>query len=296
MRHGARTALVVHDHHLYCPRRHYYIPFGRRNCQRAWSYLRCTLCALCRRHPDFREVCLDFPKRYRLAHFTPRLVVLSDFMRGNLVRNDFAEERIAVIPPVVPVPPDGATPSPAHFKGALPRIGFLGQLIRGKGADTFLEVLDLLRRRGRAFEAVLAGQGEEFDRLQAAARRLRLPVELPGFVSPVRAIYERCDVMLFPFRWQEPFGLTGAEAAAHAVPVVAYDRGGVRQWLRDGKTGFAVPPERGVAGLADAVEQLLDAPALCARMGVAARAFAADAWNPARFVAALAALLPSATP
>ena len=287
VRHGSRAALVVHDHHLYCPRHHYYTPFGRRNCQRAWSYLRCTLCAACRRHPDFRELCLDFPRRYRLAHFAPRLIVLSEFMRANLVRNGFAQERIAVVPPVVEVPQECTAPDPARFKGGRPRIGFLGQLIRGKGADTFLEVLDHLRQRGRAFDAVLAGAGEDFERLQATAARLRLPVEMPGFVSPARQIYERCDLMLFPFRWQEPFGLTGAEAAAHAVPVVAFDRGGVRQWLRDGETGFAVPPEAGVAGLAAAVEKLLDAPALCARTGLSARAFAARSWNPSRFVAAI---------
>ena len=54
--------------------------------------------------------------------------------------------------------------------------------------------------------------------------------------------------------------------------------------------------EEGVAGLAAAVEQLLDDPALCARMGLAARDFASSEWNPRRFVAALTALIPDQKP
>ena len=42
-RFGDRVVFLAHDHDLYCPRRHYYTPFGRTNCRRAFAPLRCAL-------------------------------------------------------------------------------------------------------------------------------------------------------------------------------------------------------------------------------------------------------------
>jgi glycosyltransferase involved in cell wall biosynthesis len=49
-------------------------------------------------------------------------------------------------------------------------------------------------------------------------------------------------VVLCPANWDEPFGLVAAEAQACAAPVVAYRRGGLRDAVVDGVTGFLVAP------------------------------------------------------
>ena len=75
------------------------------------------------------------------------------------------------------------------------------------------------------------------------------------------AALREATLLALPSSWPEPFGLVGLEAAALGIPAVAFDVGGVREWLRVGINGYLAPgnPPR-AAGLADAlVEALTDA-------------------------------------
>src|SRR5204862_3757898 len=43
--------------------------------------------------------------------------------------------------------------------------------------------------------------------------------------------------------WYEPFGITPVEAMACGTPVVGANVGGIKFTVRDGETGYLVPPE-----------------------------------------------------
>ncbi|MBN1551766.1 glycosyltransferase family 4 protein, partial [bacterium] len=45
----------------------------------------------------------------------------------------------------------------------------------------------------------------------------------------------------FPSIYPEPFGIVGLEAMAAGRPVVAFDVGGVREWLKTGINGYCAP-------------------------------------------------------
>ena len=68
--------------------------------------------------------------------------------------------------------------------------------------------------------------------------------------------YQTAKALLFPIHWEEPFGLVMIEAMSCGTPVIAYDRGSVSEIVRDGVTGFIVPPDDGVDGLVDAVKKI----------------------------------------
>lgn len=91
------------------------------------------------------------------------------------------------------------------------------------------------------------------------------------------AIYERADIFALTSvnlaRSVEGFGLVYLEAAAHGLPVVAHDVGGVSEAVADGVTGLLVPPDE-PARLAGAFEKLIQDAALRRRLGDAGRDWA----------------------
>lgn len=52
--------------------------------------------------------------------------------------------------------------------------------------------------------------------------------------------YQKAKALLVPIQWEEPFGLTMAEANACGTPVIAFQRGAVPELIQDSKNGFIV--------------------------------------------------------
>ena len=83
-----------------------------------------------------------------------------------------------------------------------------------------------------------------------------------------------CRTLAFPSRYFESFGLAGAEASAHARPVVASDCRGSRDWVKHQVTGQIVERNSHTA-MAEALQQYLQNPQLADEHGAAGRDFIA---------------------
>src|SRR5690606_22297442 len=112
-----------------------------------------------------------------------RLIVATDYMKAELVRNGFPPSRIEIHAPVPRPAPAGTQPS---FDGRN-RIVYAGQVIRGKGVDALLESL---ARIPVPFEAVILGDGSHRPHCERLARRLGLGrrVTFAGFVPQSQII------------------------------------------------------------------------------------------------------------
>jgi glycosyltransferase involved in cell wall biosynthesis len=93
-----------------------------------------------------------------------------------------------------------------------------------------------------------------------------------GALGPLEAqrLCARAWAVVAPSRSPETFGLVGPEAMRLGTPVVATRVGGTGEWLEDGVTGLAVPPND-PAALAAALLRLHQDPELARRLGDRAR-------------------------
>ena len=97
-------------------------------------------------------------------------------------------------------------------------------------------------------------------------------VLLTGSCRDMPAAYMLADIVVSPSLRPEAFGRVPAEAQAMGRPVIAAAHGGALETVRDGETGWLVPP-RDADALADAIRQALaTSPAERERMAAAGQA------------------------
>jgi glycosyltransferase involved in cell wall biosynthesis len=136
------------------------------------------------------------------------------------------------------------------------------------------------------------GEGPERAALEDAVRELGLEgkAELVGGADQegVARWFGLATIAALPSN-SEGAPVSLMEAAACGLPAVATDVGGVAELVRDGVTGFVVPPGD-VDAFTGALERLLQNPDEAARMGAAARAEAERRFSVTRQVDDLVAL------
>ena len=151
----------------------------------------------------------------------------------------------------------------------------VARLQQHKGMDTVIAALPAILARAPDVRYAVAGTGPDRERLEKLANKLGLGdrVRFLGGVSDreLPALYNLASVYVGASRRAERLGVEGfgialVEASACGRPVVAGNSGGIPDAVRDGETGFLVPPEE-PAAFADAICRLLADPAAAQRMG-----------------------------
>jgi glycosyltransferase involved in cell wall biosynthesis len=105
-----------------------------------------------------------------------------------------------------------------------------------------VEAIAMLRKLGIPARALLIGDGEMREAIQARARELDVEsdVVITGLQQEVRPYVAACDAMAL-CSLTEAFSLAAIEAMALSKPVVHSDVGGAAEMIAPGRNGFLFP-------------------------------------------------------
>lgn len=136
----------------------------------------------------------------------------------------------------------------------------VGRLEKDKDHENLVAAMRLLDEKGIRPPVLVAGEGPERETLEAATASLNLQerVKFLGTRRDLRSLYGAADGFVLPSR-REGLPNVIMEALASGTPVVASRVGGVPELIRDGDTGFLVPP-RDTGALAAAMTRLMETP------------------------------------
>jgi glycosyltransferase involved in cell wall biosynthesis len=205
-----------------------------------------------------------------LFHRYSAVVVASRHMARELTRNGVPGSRLAVLP-LFPTLDAGPAPSPRSHETNT--VLFAGRMTPLKGGDVLISAAAIASRLiGTPIRLLMMGEGSHRDRWTTLARELGVEAEFTGWLDGAARTdaFRRSSVLAVPSVWPEPFGLVGLEAASLGIPAVAFDVGGVREWVTDGVNGILVDAEGGAAAFASALVSVLTVPRSRARMASAA--------------------------
>ena len=263
---SGRAVVTVQDHRVFCPGPGRTLPDGQA-CQQEMA---AVACATCLPDPDYRERILTLTQARREALAGARLVVLSAYMADELAAVGLPGA--AVVPPWIEAP--SATPQPGH--GLL--LG--GRLVAHKGIERALEAW---RQADCGHPLRVAGAGPLESSLSG--------VESLSWLSrrALLAVMAASRALLFPSRWQEPFGILGLQALSAGTPVIVFPSGGTADWSSVGCISVT-----SIAQMAAAIAELAGDAQRAQSLGLAGRAAVLERFSQQRLLGALLAVYESA--
>jgi glycosyltransferase involved in cell wall biosynthesis len=288
---GLPLIRMIHDHDLYCLRSYRYNVFTREVCHRkasAFCVFPCLATIKRNRDGGFPLKWVSYPDKRRemeLNQSFHRFLVVTEYMRHELELNGFNPARIETFPPV---PRAAEAIRPTFSDRNL--LVYAGQIIRGKGVDVLLRSLARVQSK---FELVILGDGNDRARCERLARQLGLAdrVRFAGFVpqAELLAYYRDASGVLLSSVWPEPIATIGLEVMRHGLPVIAFDAGGISDWLIDGHNGRLVK-WGDTPAYAGAIDELLQDKARARAWGQAGLKLVTERYDFERYIGNLEAL------
>lgn len=155
----------------------------------------------------------------------------------------------------------------------------LGRMVPRKGVDTVIEALSHLKPSTQKIRLLIVGGESDIPdaKLCPEIGRLQKIAEESGVSSSVTFVgrknrnvlkyyYSAADIFVTA-PWYEPFGITPLESMACGTPVIGSKVGGIKYSVKNGETGYLVPPKDPQA-LASKIEYLLNNKTLLKKMQV----------------------------
>lgn len=118
---------------------------------------------------------------------------------------------------------------------------YLGGFHEHKGIEILLNAFENLDNSNARL--MFAGKGEKLEAIEEACKRDRR-IQYVGFLNEKETVelLDKCDVLVCPSLWNEPFGRVTLDAYKNGLPVIASRIGALPEIVKDGITGVLVEP------------------------------------------------------
>lgn len=227
-----------------------------------------------------------------ILHHADRAIATSPPMKDEMIETYKAPgKKIVVIPGGVNL--NRFLPTPQllarrvlHLSPRKAIILYVGRIERRKGIETLLSAAYELTRRMpemRPMIRVFVSGGvpptkwdelpdgpekQELYRLKEITETLKI-TDIVRFLGAIdredlQYYYSSADVTVVP-SYYEPFGLVPLESMACGTSVIGSKVGGIQSTIKDGKTGFLIPPKDPIA-LAEKIQYILEHPEVRKKM------------------------------
>ncbi len=244
-----------------------------------------------RRHPNLRVVDQQFntgchfASNREFSSFIDHTVAENTEVYNLLLREHHEPvDRVSLIPNGVNFSAIGTRKAerPAGLPSDKLIVSFIGRLSHEKGPDIFVDIAAALAKDER-LHFVLAGPGLLLEELRERTERNGLAgrITIPGYINTSEYL-AATDVLVVPSRLDGRPNVV-MEAFARGVPVVAARVGGLPDLIKDGQTGVLCHPED-FADFARKLEQLLADEPLRLRIADAAKRYALESLDDAKFM------------
>lgn len=126
---------------------------------------------------------------------------------------------------------------------------YAGRLSPEKGPLELMQAVDLLNQQGNPLKLVIIGDPQANNdgpraqyqkQIRDMAKMMGNTCILAGSVAPaeMHKVYSIANLTVVPSRFDEPFCMVALESIASGIPVLVSPRGGITEFVIEGKTGF----------------------------------------------------------
>lgn len=211
--------------------------------------------------------------RSQLQREARLFIAVSEFIKGEMLKKGFPEEKIVVH--YIGVDTEYFCPDPLVDREKV--VLFVGRLIEKKGCEYLVRAMKDVQRMVPDARLIVIGDGPLRPSLEAMAGGSLAGFTFLGWQPPevVRRWMGKAAVFSVPSVRAEDgdaegFGMVFAEAQARGTPVASFASGGIPEAISHGETGL-LAPERQWRELAKNILLLVQDKPLWSRMSVAAR-------------------------
>jgi len=187
-------------------------------------------------------------------------IVISNYLKENLKGQ--ITQKINVVPNIIEL--DDFINLKEKTSNKSPRTLFLGIYNIAKGPQILIEAL---KKTDYAADFYGYGPLKEYlieKKKEYGLKKANIHDKVP--YNNIPELYETHDIIVFPSVWPEPFGRIAIEAMASSRAIVASDIGGIKDIIKNNKTGILVKPND-AKELKKAIEKLMKDKKLREKLG-----------------------------